>query len=63
MNYRVTGYSYLHKKHVVKNFVDPVDAGVAAIELMGEGDKDVMVVGPDGTVHTCPFVTLVPKRR
>jgi hypothetical protein len=62
MGYKVTGYSYLHKKRVVKSFADPVDAAVAAIELMGEGDKDVTVLGPDEVIHASPFGTLIPKR-
>ena len=55
------GLRYVHRMQIVTAFAAPVDAAVAAIELVGEGDKDVSVKTPDGAVHRLPFDKLLPR--
>lgn len=47
MAHTATGYSYVQRKQITKAFTDPVEAICSAIEIMGEGDRNAGVIGPD----------------
>jgi hypothetical protein len=63
MGFLVSGFSYVHRKQVQIKLGDPVGAIEAAVELMGEGDKDVVITDSEGRVHTsASFAGLLPSR-
>lgn len=47
MTYAASDYSHLQRKQITKGFSEPVDAICAALEIMGESDKNAGVIGPD----------------